>query len=57
MWIMSMMNSHAVWSFEASDLAIPAAQAIAAHGIVGKSALLAAVGSTPCTLLQFRVIG
>lgn len=36
---------------EKTHLAVPAAQAVAAHGIVGKSTLLTAVGSTACTLL------
>lgn len=36
----------------ATHLAVPAAQAVAAHGIVGKSALLTAVGATPSALLQ-----
>lgn len=39
---------------EAAHLAVPAAEPVAAHGIMGKSALLTAVGSTPRTLLQVK---
>lgn len=38
---------------ETTHLAVPAAQPVAAHGIVGKSTLLTAVGSAACTLLPF----
>lgn len=38
--------------FEAAHLAVPAAEPVAAHGIVGKRTLLTAVGATPCTLLM-----
>lgn len=38
---------------ETTHLAVPAAQPVAAHCIVGKSTLLTAVGSTACTLLPF----
>lgn len=39
---------------QAAHLAVPAAQPIAAHGIVGKSTLLTTVCSFPCTFLQVR---
>lgn len=42
------------WWLKAAHLAVSAAEPVAAHGIVGKSALLTAVGSTPCTLLHIR---
>lgn len=37
-----------------AHLAVPAAQPVAAHGIVGQSALLTAIGSTLTTLLKAR---
>lgn len=37
-----------------AHLAVPAAEPVAAHGIVGKGTLLTAVGSTPRTLLRIR---
>lgn len=37
-----------------AHFAVPAAEAVAAHGVVGEGALLTAVCSRPCTLLQVR---
>lgn len=37
-----------------AHLAVPAAQPVAAHGIMGKGTLLTAVGSTACTFLPFK---
>lgn len=39
---------------KAAHLAVPAAEPVAAHRVVGEGALLTAVGSTPRTLLQVR---
>lgn len=38
----------------ASHLAVPAAEAVAAHGVMGQSALLTAVGSSASALLPVR---